>query len=64
MEEHYLKAACFLCAEMYEKGCVAVTINKQSTIVKVEDVLIYLAEKIKAVQKDDLPKAESEEENT
>lgn len=53
MEEHYLKAACCLCAEMYGKGVRDVAINSHGkpVIVNVEDVLIYLAEKIEEAQK-------------
>lgn len=63
MEEHYLKAARFLCAKMYGKGVrdLAITSHGKTVIIHVEDVLFYLSEKIEAVQKDEEP---GEEENT
>ena len=50
-EEHYLKAARCLCSEMYEKGYknVAIKNHGKPIIIKIEDILIYLSEKIEEV---------------
>lgn len=46
-ERKYLKAACRLCAAMYEKGCrgIVLTINNKQVVVDTAEVIIYLAGK-------------------
>lgn len=52
-EQKYLQAAACLCAEMYAKGCqaVTVTIDCKPVIVNTLEVMIYLAEKVEEVRK-------------
>lgn len=52
-EQKYLQAAACLCAEMYAKGCqaITVTIDCRPFIVNTSEVLIYLAGKIEEVRK-------------
>lgn len=44
-KQKYLKAACLLCAMMYEKGCKAVTFTNddKQAVVDVADVITFLA---------------------
>jgi hypothetical protein len=54
-EQKYLKAACRLCAAMYENGCkgIVLTIEGKQQVVDTAEVIIYLAGKAGEVDDDE-----------